>query len=262
MRRKSTGAPSLGKRPISDQRQPGKKAVGKRGKKHAVGRAVAERVTAVLDKHDALRTPLKDAMRERFCQALLLASSATAAAISAGYSPATAKQQASRLLTFVDVQRRLAGLFAQTAQHRILRRTDVLCHASQRADAAMADIADLVGLPWDEFCTRIRSHPAARAIKKVKRGVSFDLSGKHDPVVFVKEIELFDPRCSERLLADLLGWEAPKRVEVTTGQGRVLYLPAQIPAPLGELEPAAGGDAEADRADDAGVDGSEGHDGG
>ncbi len=190
---------------------------------------------AVLDTHDALRSPLRDAMRERFCQALLTANTATAAALAAGYSPATARTQASRLLTLVDIQRRMAGLFENSNHRCILRRRDVLKNASARAAAAITDIADLLGLPCTEFAERVRHHPAARAIKTVEQGVKYDaVSGTWSPP-YIKRLELFDPRGSERLLADMLGWEAPKRLEVVEGYKGRIILPAQVPAPVGVL---------------------------
>jgi phage terminase small subunit len=219
-----------------------------RRKKQALKKAKAERCVATLDVQDALRVPLRDAQRERFCIALLDAPTACEAAIRAGYSPATARQQASRLLTRVDIQRRLAGLFEKTTHRSILRRRDVLRNASSRAAAMMGDITDLIGLPWEEFAAKIKSHPAARAIEFVERGVAYDPEGKQAPMVFVKKIKLFDPQRSERMLADLLGWDAPKKVELSGEAGYLvgrIMLPAPIPAPVGILPaPAAEGVAD------------------
>lgn len=48
--------------------------------------------------------------REKFCLIYAKTGNATKAAIEAGYSRRTAKSQAARLLTFVDVQKRLREL--------------------------------------------------------------------------------------------------------------------------------------------------------
>lgn len=215
------------------------RAVPSRRKKRRLKRqspkGVAERVTAVLDTHDAQRQPLRDAMRERFCQALLTANTATAAAVSAGYSPATARTQASRLLTLVDIQRRMAGLFENANHRSILRRRDVLKNASARASAGITDMADLLGLSCAEFAERIRHHPAAKAIKTVEQGVKYDAaSGTWSPP-FIKRLELFDPRGSERLLSDLLGWEAPKKLELVAGNKGRIMLPEQVALPVHEM---------------------------
>jgi len=208
----------------------------KRNLKRRTAKRIVEHVTPMFDTQESLRSPLRDALRERFCQALLTASSATDAAIRAGYSPASARFQACRLLTNANIQRRLAGLFESTAHRSILRKRDVLKNASQRANAALVDIADLIGLPCSEFAARIQKHPAGRAIKRVRMDVKYNEKDKVWSPPFVKDIELFDPRGSERLLADLLGWEAPKRMEVTPGTtGRIIMLPAPEKPPVGVL---------------------------
>ena len=48
--------------------------------------------------------------RERFCLLYAESGNATKAALGAGFSPRTAKSQGARLLTFVDVQKRLREL--------------------------------------------------------------------------------------------------------------------------------------------------------
>jgi phage terminase small subunit len=236
MKPKYTGTRSATKRALPKASAKPKKRTAKRRKSKLAGKVIAERVTAVPDTHDALRSPLRDAMRERFCQALLTANTATEAAIRAGYSPASARNQASRLCTFVDIQRRLAGLFENTAHRCILRRRDVLKNASARASAAITDISDLIGLPWEEFAEKIKHHPSARAIKSVDQGREYDRVAMVWSPPYVKHIELFDPRGSERLLSDLLGWEAPKKLELMDKgyKGRII-LPALIPAPVGTL---------------------------
>ena len=212
-------------------------------------RAVVEHVEAVLDTHDMLKKPLQNAQHERFCLAVLSEPSITAAAIKAGYAAGSARQQGSRLLTNADIQRRLAYLLSESAATGILGRQAVLRNASSRAAAAITDFADLLRLPWSAFCEAVKHHPAARGIKRVKRGVEYDASSKTWSEPYVEEIELFDPRSSERLLADILGWDAPKQVAISPGAGEdengaprgIIYLPVPFDAPRGELP---GGDAE------------------
>jgi hypothetical protein len=151
-------------------------------------------------------------------------------------------------LTNDDIQRRLAYLLSETASHGILNRQAVLRNASARAAAAITDFADLMRLPWSAFCEAIKHHPAARAIRRVKRKVEYNPASGTWSEPYVEEIELYDPRCSELLLADILGWDAPKQVAldvpaVETGgvPRKIIYLPAPFPVPLGD---------EADRGDD------------
>lgn len=55
-----------------------------------------------------------------------MALNATRAAIRAGYSPRTAKSQASRLLSYVDLQREIARKQAQTMLRLEISRDDVI----------------------------------------------------------------------------------------------------------------------------------------
>lgn len=82
--------------------------------------------------------PLKDQRRERFCHEYLVDMIAKKAAIRTGYSQKTATVQGSRLLTYADVQARVAFL-AKAAQERVgikaedlLRRAETILTADAR----------------------------------------------------------------------------------------------------------------------------------
>ena len=65
--------------------------------------------------------------QERFVSEYLVDMNATRAAIRAGYSPRTAKSQASRLLSYVDLQKEIiTRKQAQTALRLEIRRDDVV----------------------------------------------------------------------------------------------------------------------------------------
>lgn len=64
----------------------------------------------------------------RFCEEYIIDHNATQAAIRAGYSPATAKQIGSRLLTKVDVQEKVQELAVQVTQDAIASAAEVLQH--------------------------------------------------------------------------------------------------------------------------------------
>ena len=76
--------------------------------------------------------------RWRFCQELLIDDNAAQAAIRAGYSERTAKQQACRLLTNADVRRAVADLRAARAQRleitadRVLQELAMVAFAASR----------------------------------------------------------------------------------------------------------------------------------
>lgn len=252
-RKPGTGAGRKGRRQAPAARGPGKPRGARR-------RRVLEIAEALPDGREMLATPLPDIRHERFCQALLTEPSQAAAAVRAGYASGPACQQASRLLTNANIQRRVAYLLADAAREGILSRKAVLRNASARAAGMIADFADLMRLPWGRFCEAVREHPCARAIKRVKRKVEYDAASKTWSEPFVEEIELFDPRSSERLLADILGWDAPKQVQAAGDAGKdeaqsvdggkgigefrvprgVIYLPMPILAPRGDVDDGGG----------------------
>ncbi len=226
----------------------------------AARRRVREIVEAVPDGREMISQPLAEAAHERFCHAVLTEPTLTAAAIRAGYSPKSARQQGSALCTNPYIQRRLAFLLADAAREGILSRKAVLRNASARAAGMIVDFADLMRLPWGRFCEAVREHPCARAIKRVKRKVEYDAATRTWSEPFVEEIELFDPRSSERLLADILGWDAPRQLQapadtvddgeqtIDGGEGigeiraprGVIYLPMPILAPRGDVDDGGG----------------------
>jgi hypothetical protein len=182
--------------------------------------------------------PLAKINHERFCLALMTESNAMAAAIKAGYAPGCARITAARLLTKANIRARVAGLLQVSGARTIARRGDVLRRMSVRGAASIADLLDLVGGTWEEFAAAVKDHPQARAIKKVKRETVYDPKA-NKLVAYVSEIELFDPRESDRDLMEALGWKAPVQSQVNVNAtAGVIVLPLQIDAPLGVMPPA------------------------
>lgn len=85
--------------------------------------------------------------RERFSQEYVIDLNATQAAIRAGYSPKTAKIQASRLLTNVNVQKRIAELKKGVSDKLEISHQDVLKRLAKWVDS---DITQVLGLSADE----------------------------------------------------------------------------------------------------------------
>ncbi len=107
----------------------------------------------------------------------------TRAAIAAGYSRKTARQQASRLLTNADikaeVERRLAD--------QVMSRNEVL---ARLADHARGDMRDFIDKP----AKTLARHPNGNLIKKVERTITThsDLDGKVISVEEKLKLELYD----------------------------------------------------------------------
>lgn len=104
-----------------------------------------------------LRTPLPEARKEAFALALFASPTITAAAIAVGFSPKTAKQQGSRLLTScLDLRRRVAGLYeeaSRSVRRTVLDKGDALARATERHEARrlmMRAAWRLVGLTASE----------------------------------------------------------------------------------------------------------------
>ncbi|WP_026613082.1 terminase small subunit [Ensifer aridi] len=83
-----------------------------------------------------------NAQQLRFVSEYLIDLNATQAAIRAGYSAKTAKQQGNRLLTNVDVQKAIADAQYKRA---VKTETDAAFVLKRLAEEVMADIADLYG---------------------------------------------------------------------------------------------------------------------
>jgi phage terminase small subunit len=80
--------------------------------------------------------------QERFVQEYLLDLNATQAAIRAGYSAKTAKQQGGRLLTHVDVLERLQGQITARSEKTGIDAEWRLRRLAMEAEADMADLYD------------------------------------------------------------------------------------------------------------------------
>lgn len=83
-------------------------------------------------------------MRERFCQEYIIDLNATQAAIRAGYSEKTATSQGQRLLTFVEVQDRLAELMRERSERTQITQDMVLEEIALIAFSNVADYAHVV----------------------------------------------------------------------------------------------------------------------
>jgi phage terminase small subunit len=92
------------------KKSPAKAGVKKKTSKHGTATKQAKKAN---DKPFYPLQPLKNPKRERYCQEYVIDLNATQAAIRAGYSENTARQQGQRLLTNGDIQLRIAYLISQ-----------------------------------------------------------------------------------------------------------------------------------------------------
>ncbi len=83
----------------------------------------------------------KHPKRQRFVEEYVVDGNATAAARRAGYSARTAKQQGSRLLTYVDVQAEIATLERAQQQADVVDRAYVIAGLRELAESAESESA-------------------------------------------------------------------------------------------------------------------------
>lgn len=80
--------------------------------------------------------------QEKFCQEYMIDLNATKAAIRAGYSPKTAREQAARLLSKVNIQGRIEHLQAEQSRRTGISADRVLRELAKVAFANAGDIID------------------------------------------------------------------------------------------------------------------------
>jgi phage terminase small subunit len=80
--------------------------------------------------------------QKRFCEEYLIDLNATQAAIRAGYKAKTARSQGQRMLTKVDIQRRIADLMKERSDRTALTSDSVLQELSR---IAMAEDVEITG---------------------------------------------------------------------------------------------------------------------
>lgn len=117
-----------------------------------------------------------NARQEEFCRKYVELRNATQAAIAAGYSEATARQQGSRLLTDVDILQKIRGLEAEWRQSSEINKEAIVAELKSLAFAFTAEECgkgegedpSQISIPFDEeFSPVIRRYgvPAARGVK-------------------------------------------------------------------------------------------------
>ena len=129
--------------------------------------------------------------QKRFCDEYLIDLNATQAAIRAGYSPRTAEQAASRLLSFVKVQDEISKEMAERAKRTGINQDRVLMEIAKMAFVNIGDVIDLdtaqvkpTATKEDLACIQsVKIKPTEfgteREIKLCDKKSNLELLGKH-----------------------------------------------------------------------------------
>lgn len=133
------------------------------------------------------------AKQKRFCDEYLIDLNATQAAIRAGYSPRTAEQAASRLLTIVKVSDEIAREMAERSKRTGINQDRVVKELAKLAFVNIADVVDLEN--------------ATVRISATDEDLACIQSVKIKPSEFgtEREIKLYDKKASLELLGRHLG---------------------------------------------------------
>lgn len=148
--------------------------------------------------------------QQRFVEEYLIDLNATQAAIRAGYSAKTAKQQGQRLLTNVDVSEALAGAKMDRSERTRVDADWLLHRLSLEAEADMADLYDDAGKikPVREWPLIWRQGLVAGVETVRERG------GDDDAISFVDKVKISDRAKRLELIGRHIGVQAFKdRVE-------------------------------------------------
>ena len=150
------------------------------------------------------------AKQQAFIQEYLLDLNATQAAIRAGYSEKTAKQQASRLLTNVDVQAALREAQEARSERTELTQDWVLSRLVENTQRAMQaePVRDREGNPTGEY-----TYAGAVANK------ALELLGKHLGMFADRNLDIDVTALSTEALRRIANGEDPIKVVLTSGQG-------------------------------------------
>ena len=133
------------------------------------------------------------AKQQRFCDEYLIDLNATQAAIRAGYSPKTAEQTASRLLTIVKVSDETAREMAERSKRTGINQDRVVQELAKLAFVNIADVVDLDSATVKETATG----EDLACIQSVKI--------KPSEFGTEREIKLYDKKASLELLGKYLG---------------------------------------------------------
>jgi phage terminase small subunit len=133
--------------------------------------------------------------QKAFCREFMVDGNATKAAERAGYSPKTAKFQASRLLTFVNVQETLFKLQEEARKNAEISREEVLKELAAMLRSKITDYLSFDGkvIRFKDFSTLSETQiKAVEAVKETKWGIELKLHGKAWTVERICKILGFD----------------------------------------------------------------------
>jgi len=205
------------------KRVPGKGRAKARGRGASAVVAAAKRGEAATA--GGMRNPLANPRYEQFCQFVVSGVMPRVAAVRCGYSQRCASTQAWRLLSHVEICRRLAWLNSECARRVIARKRDVLAAHTADALTGIADFTPLIGMDRDQAHAFLSEHPYGHVVRELEiENVEMQVfDGDDDKTVSriesrVKRFKLADSVRARAELAKLLDWyPSPHGMRVGAG---------------------------------------------
>lgn len=147
-----------------------------------------------------------NARQEAFCQQYIVDNNRTQAAIRAGYSPKTAKQQGSRLLTNAYVAARIAVLRKERAKRLLISQDEV---ALELQHMGMANVFDFLtfrgdGMPIVDL-TQVTRDQAAGIVQLDMESTTVNEDGKASSTETTFKIRIGNKHQALRSLGEHLG---------------------------------------------------------
>lgn len=181
------------------------------------------------------------AKEERFCYEYLANGfNATKACIKAGYSEKTARSIGNHLLTKVDIQTRIQAMKDNLAETAGI---SALMVANEHAKIAFSGVAHLHNSWIERKELEDLTEDQKACIQEIStKVVKVNVGSRENPVMADVEyvrIKTYDKQKSLDAISDLLGFNAPKKTEVTGKDGRDLFkgmTDDELEAKIKELE--------------------------
>ena len=156
---------------------------------------------------------LKDKQR-KFCEEYIIDFNGTQAAIRAGYSKKTAKEQGARLLTNVNLQHYLTELKQKTAEDSGITKKQLI---DELAKIAFFDIRKIYNEDNSLLDIKSFDDDSASAVAGIEVDEIFEqrqLSG------YTKKVKLHNKIAAIERVSKMLGYDAPARQEITGKDGK------------------------------------------
>lgn len=145
--------------------------------------------------------------QKRFCEEYMVNLNATQAAIRAGYSQKTAREQAARLLSKVNIQEKIYELQLESRKQTNITKEEILVELAAMVRSKITDYLSFDGekIKWKSFdeLTEVQIK-AIEGIRQTRHGIEIRLHGKAWSTERISKMLGYDDPKDIRLMLDRL----------------------------------------------------------